>query len=98
MKRVRIRGGNRNYHERDCERIVEVLEKNGYQASITDAQTLWEKHSEMYEAGWLHLPEDDDDIWRAVKYHIEDDEPETEENEDDEEELVAAMDEILDEE
>lgn len=51
----------------DCERIQRViLEKHKVMVTLQQAHELWEEHSDSYAAGWLILPEDDDQI--AIVY------------------------------
>jgi hypothetical protein len=54
----------------DCERICEVALKHGYRIAPRMAELIWEEHSDCFAAGWLHLPEDDDDIWRIIESDV----------------------------
>ena len=57
-----------NLHEytEDIKRIQSLAQEKGYLLSVTDAQKAWEEYSDMYAAGWLYLPEDDESVWRSV--------------------------------
>ncbi len=46
----------------DVYRIVEVMHANGYEISQQDAFCVWERQSDDYSAGWLFLPENDDEL------------------------------------
>lgn len=56
---------------RDCERIVDVLNSKGYIIDVSNALTVWEKHSESFAASWLILPEFDEVLWADLRYFIE---------------------------
>lgn len=55
----------------DIRRIIEVCKKYGYDISYQDAKLAWEKHSDAYCAGWLFLPEKDNDVLSCVLSHCE---------------------------
>jgi hypothetical protein len=50
----------------DCQRIVEVLASHGYHCTLEQAQDLWKDYSDHYAAGWLILPESDEDVFYSV--------------------------------
>jgi hypothetical protein len=50
----------------DCERIVKVLRSKGYGLSLHEAERMWESHSDSYCAGWLILPDIDQEIIDAL--------------------------------
>jgi hypothetical protein len=55
----------------ECQRIKKVLIKNGYiNTGLRDAMGLWSDYSEEYAAGWLGLPEDDEELFDCIKHHI----------------------------
>jgi hypothetical protein len=43
----------------DIGRIIYVLHKDGYKVTPSQAQRLWEQHSEQVCASWLTMPPDD---------------------------------------
>lgn len=51
----------------DVARIVEVLERAGYEISPQDAAKAWEAYSETSCASWLMLPDDDEILEIQVK-------------------------------
>lgn len=64
---------NKSYTHRhigDVERIQRVLLDNGYSSLLEDCGNLWDNYSDDYCAGWLNLPEDDDDLWDILKYRF----------------------------
>lgn len=61
---------NSNYTHRwidDVKRIQEVLLNNGYSSLLKDCGDLWEAYSDSYAAGWLGLPEDDEELWNILE-------------------------------
>ncbi len=55
----------------DCEKIKAALFKNGYvNAGLSDACWLWSEYSDSYAAGWLGLPDTDEEIFECVKNYI----------------------------
>lgn len=59
-------------HKDDAEIIKAVLIKKGYtNAGLNDAISLWGEYSDSYAAGWLGLPEDnEEEIWNSIKDYI----------------------------
>lgn len=55
-------------HLGDVVRIQRVAEQNGYEADLEACAYLWDEYSDRYAAGWLGLPEDDNDLWTLVLY------------------------------
>ena len=54
----------------DCLRIRNVLFVHGYIASFTECEELWAEYSNDLCAGWIFLPEEDDDIWRILEDYV----------------------------
>ncbi len=44
----------------DCERIVQAFKDKGYVCSMEQANVMWERLSESWDAGWLNLSVADD--------------------------------------
>ena len=60
-------GGRHQYQTEDIQRIVNVCFENGYYLSKDQAMVAWEKYSEdFYAAGWLIIPEKDEDILKCI--------------------------------
>lgn len=59
----------------DCERIQRVAKEHGEEITLTEAHYIWDDYSDLYSAGWLCLPDSDDDLWFRIKdYFREEDE------------------------
>jgi hypothetical protein len=71
LRLIKVKRNDRLDYVYDCERIVKVLASHGYHATIEQAHELWDAHSEMMAAGWLHLPEDDEQLYIDLSYHFE---------------------------
>lgn len=59
-------------HASDVERIQRVALSHGVLLGWMDAYSLWDNHSDSYAAGWLFLPDNDDELWNTIKYEIQD--------------------------
>ena len=57
----------------DVKRIVLVAAKNGYFLSPNEACDLWDKYSDTMCASWMHVSEDDGDVWGILQCYIEGD-------------------------
>jgi hypothetical protein len=57
-------------HIIDVLRIRSVLLSNGYEADLEMCAYIWDEESECYAAGWIGLPEDDEDLWGDLEYRI----------------------------
>lgn len=53
-------------HISDVFRIQQVCEQNGYEADLQACAYLWDEYSDSYAAGWLGMPESDDDLWSEI--------------------------------
>jgi hypothetical protein len=59
-------------HHSDVERLQRVMLQNGYEADYNDAANIWDDYSDAYAAGWLGMPEDDNELWDEIKNRVED--------------------------
>ena len=50
----------------DCKRIQKLLFGRGYEISLHECEDMWESYSERSCAGWLFLPENDEEIIEAL--------------------------------
>lgn len=50
----------------DVDRIVSACAARGFDISPTDARAAWQHHSDTACAGWLLLPDDDDELFSIV--------------------------------
>lgn len=62
--------GREDYPE-DVTRIQEALARTGRYASREECTYLWEKYSDSMAAGWLYLPETDEEILSCISYYYE---------------------------
>ena len=47
----------------DCDRIIKLADEHGWDLSTADAVTVWEFYSGWLCAGWMGLPESDEELW-----------------------------------
>ena len=73
MKTLRFKNKAEGEYQHDVERIVRIAATRGYILSPADAQAAWEAYSESMAAGWLGLPEDDNELWWNVEYYLVED-------------------------
>jgi hypothetical protein len=65
-------------YPQDIDRIVEVCKANGYEIDRATAQLAWKDVSDMMCAGWLGLPESDEELMRDIMYVLKVEENENE--------------------
>lgn len=58
-------------HHNDVERLQRVILHNGYESDYDDAANIWEDYSDSYAAGWLYLPDDDNELWSMIEGRVE---------------------------
>ena len=58
-------------HHSDVERLQRVMLQNGYEADLRSAADIWEEYSDDYAAGWLGMPENDDELWETIESRVE---------------------------
>jgi len=67
---------NKNFincrHPEDAERIQKILLNNGYTASPKECERLWEDYSDSMAAGWMGLPEKDEDVFWRISGYLDD--------------------------
>lgn len=59
------------HYRYDCQRMVQVMAQHGYYATEEQVRRMWDKYSDSMAAGWLHLPEDDEQLFMDLSYHFE---------------------------
>lgn len=69
LKTFHVRGPEDCYAE-DTKRIRDVVRAKGYQCSLEQAKALWSEYSDSMAAGWLHLPDDDDELFGCISHYI----------------------------
>ena len=50
----------------DIMRIRKVMKDRGIEITIAEADSLWSSHSDEWCAGWLVLPDDDNELARLI--------------------------------
>ena len=55
----------------DVERIVKILAERGYRATNHQANQVWDMYSESMCAGWMILPENDEEVFDCIRLYIE---------------------------
>jgi hypothetical protein len=55
----------------DIDRIVKIFANKGYEISATDAVRAWELVSNNWEAGWLTLHENDEEVFQDCFSYFE---------------------------
>lgn len=60
-----ITGGDVRYRE-DCERIVRISMMHGYNITLGQAEQVWDDYSDSMAAGWMNLPESDEEVWEVL--------------------------------
>ena len=51
----------------DCERMQRISARHGMALSLRACKTRWEALSGESHASWICLPQDDDELWRAIQ-------------------------------
>jgi hypothetical protein len=55
------------YYLEDCKRIKEIFKERGEYITLQQAEKMWQHFSNLMCAGWMMLPEDDDEVYLAAK-------------------------------
>jgi len=74
FKRIKVKNPFTKHvdlYREDCSRIQSVLLDHGLYATLEQCCELWELASEDMCAGWLGLPEKNEDIYVEIKHYIE---------------------------
>jgi hypothetical protein len=70
MKEIEIISEHGEHHKEDIRRIKNILIEKGYNASMTHAEMLWDRFSSSMAAGWMILPESDDEVFNCIRYYL----------------------------
>lgn len=57
-------------YDDDVKRIQRVAAAHGVHLQFYSAKALWDEESDSMCAGWLFLPESDDDLWETVRHRL----------------------------
>lgn len=74
MQKIRVLDPYSNHidmYRMDADRIAKCLADRGYEATPQQAVRLWERYSESFAAGWLGLPESDEEVFECVRPYFE---------------------------
>lgn len=66
MKEIEIISEHGEMYRGDIERIKKILIEKDYNATLTTTEMLWDKYSDSMCAGWMGLPDDDEDVFRCI--------------------------------
>jgi hypothetical protein len=72
VKRFKVLGHVEDLHPDDTQTIVRVIRAKGYECSPEQARELWQQYSRSFAAGWLVLPEDDEELFTIVNAYMVD--------------------------
>lgn len=70
IKKIKQNKAYQHRHQSDVERIQQVCMRNGYEADLEDCAGIWDDYSDMYAAGWLGLPDDNDELWQIIEQYV----------------------------
>ena len=51
--------------------MANLIDSKGFECDMDSAYEIWDKVSDRSAAGWLFLPSDDVELWRILKFEIE---------------------------
>lgn len=55
----------------DTDRIMTACKENGIELTRKEAIEYWSRYSDMLSAGWLILPDSNEEIFNCIKPYIE---------------------------
>ncbi len=70
MKEIELISEHGECYRSDIERIKKILIKKGYNANMTNSEELWDKYSDSMCAGWMNLPEEDEEVFDCISYYL----------------------------
>jgi hypothetical protein len=71
IRKIKQQGEFKHDHLFDVDRIQNVCLQNGYEADLQDCADVWHDYSTTSAAGWLNLPDYDDDLWQIIQFRVE---------------------------
>lgn len=61
----------KEHHREESIRLQQLLVKKGFTScGIGDAEGLWMNYSDDFAAGWLGMPDDDEDLYECIKHQL----------------------------
>lgn len=70
MKEIEIVSEHGQRYIDDIRRIKNILLHRGYNATLTNSEQLWDRYSDSMAAGWMTLPENDEEVFECISYYI----------------------------
>ena len=71
IRKIRYEDNYQHRHQSDVERLQRVMLANGYDADLQSAAGIWEEYSDDYAAGWMGMPDDDNELWQIIQLRVE---------------------------
>lgn len=72
MKTIRIIGEDDTTRQScELEALQFALATMGYRASLAQAERLWDMYSDSMCAGWMNIPDHDDEIVNCIRPYFE---------------------------
>ena len=56
----------------DCKRIARVSFDHNIYITLDEAHKIWDEYSDRVCAGWIFLPDSNDDLWDCISTLMED--------------------------
>jgi hypothetical protein len=57
-------------YPKDCLRIQRVCLEKGYYGGISECEDIWQEYSTELCAGWLFLPDTDEELWLQIEKYV----------------------------
>ncbi len=70
MKEIEIVSEHGERYIDDIKRIKRILIEHDYNASLTLAEMLWDRYSDSMCAGWMGLPDEDEEVFCCISPYI----------------------------
>jgi len=71
MKKIEIISEHGERYIDDIRRIKKILRERDYDATLTISEALWDKYSYSMAAGWMTLPDDDEEVFDCIKSYFQ---------------------------
>lgn len=70
IQKIKSDKGFTHRHIGDVKRIQQVLLDNNYSSLLEDCVGLWDDYSDDFCAGWMCLPENDDELFDILESRL----------------------------
>ena len=71
MKEIELISGHGERWRSDITRIKKILIEKGYNATLTVSEMLWDKYSDSMCAGWMNLPDEDEEVFNCISSYLD---------------------------